>query len=131
MYGLLVLNSSSGLNIHLQCSNRESARQAAEEVEQHKTREQPSFRSAPQKPETQRKPEPPKTRTGSAKADWEILEVSMSATAEQIDKAYLHLAKIYHPDKVESLAPVYKEIAITRMKEINAAYGRLKLRFCG
>ena len=61
-------------------------------------------------------------------SEYEILQVSINAPDEVIDAAYIRLAKMYHPDKVESLAPEYKEIAITRMKEINDAYARLKSR---
>ena len=62
----------------------------------------------------------------SAKSDYEILEVSPNASHQQIDAAYRRLTQMYHPDKVESLAPEYKAIAVAKMKEINAAYARLK-----
>ena len=62
----------------------------------------------------------------SAKSDYEILEVSPNASHEQIDAAYRRLTQMYHPDKVESLAPEYKAIALAKMKEINAAYARVK-----
>jgi preprotein translocase subunit Sec63 len=35
---------------------------------------------------------------------------------------------MYHPDKVASLAPEYREIAERRMKEINAAFQELTKR---
>jgi preprotein translocase subunit Sec63 len=38
------------------------------------------------------------------------------------------MAQMYHPDKVASLAPEYREIAERRMKEINAAYIALKAK---
>jgi DnaJ-class molecular chaperone len=65
------------------------------------------------------------TQTG-VKSDYEILEVSPNASHEQIDAAYRRLSQMYHPDKVETLAPEYKAIAVAKMKEINAAYARLK-----
>jgi curved DNA-binding protein CbpA len=34
---------------------------------------------------------------------------------------------MYHPDKVEGLAPEYRQIADQKMKVINAAYEQLKL----
>jgi hypothetical protein len=64
----------------------------------------------------------------SVKSDYEILQVSINAPDEVITAAHRRLAKMYHPDMVEHLAPEYKEIAIKRMKEINDAYGRLKTR---
>ncbi len=60
------------------------------------------------------------------KSDYEILEVAPNASHEEIDAAYRRLSQMYHPDKVETLAPEYKAIAVARMKEINAAYARLK-----
>ena len=60
------------------------------------------------------------------RSDHEILEVPPDASQEQIDAAYRRLSQMYHPDKVESLAPEYKAIAVARMKEVNAAYERLK-----
>jgi DnaJ-domain-containing protein 1 len=62
----------------------------------------------------------------SAKSDYEILEVSPNASDEEIDAAYRRSSQMYHPDKVETLAPEYKAIAAAKMKEINAAYARLK-----
>jgi DnaJ-domain-containing protein 1 len=64
----------------------------------------------------------------AAKSDHESLEVSPNASDEEIDAAYRHLSQMYHPDKVESLAPEYKAIAVAKMKEINAAYARMKRR---
>jgi len=64
----------------------------------------------------------------TAKSDYEILQVPRNATSQDIDAAYRRLSQMYHPDKVENLAPEYKVIAMTRMKEINAAYARLKAR---
>lgn len=61
-----------------------------------------------------------------AKSDYEILEVPPNASHEEIDAAYRRLSQMYHPDKVETLAPEYKAIAVAKMKEINAAYARLK-----
>ncbi|MCA1730089.1 MAG: DnaJ domain-containing protein [Actinobacteria bacterium] len=43
-----------------------------------------------------------------------------------MDVAYKKKAKMYHPDRVASLAPEVREMAEFRMKEINAAYAELK-----
>jgi curved DNA-binding protein CbpA len=37
---------------------------------------------------------------------------------------YRELAKQYHPDRYEGLAPEFKEAAKKKMQEINAAYTR-------
>ena len=126
MYGVLVLTSSSGLNLHFQCSNQEIAKRVAEEIDQYKpqTSEQPQ----PQRPQAESYFKPAQPTKTTAKSDCEVLEVPINATDEDITASYIRLAQMYHPDKVENLAPEYKQIAITRMKEINDAYGRLKAR---
>jgi len=134
MYGLLTLSSSSGLNIWLQCSNQECASEAAEQIEHPKPPrpEQPKSqkydRPKPQRPEAERKWEPPRPAKATDKSDYEMLQVSTNATDGEITAAYIRLAQMYHPDKVEGLAPEYKVIGIARMKEINDAYARLKSR---
>jgi DnaJ-domain-containing protein 1 len=35
------------------------------------------------------------------------------------------MAKLYHPDKVATLAPEFQELAERRMKEINSAFQQL------
>ena len=66
---------------------------------------------------------------GTAAEDpYKILNVPPSATREEIRSAYKELAQMYHPDKVESLAPEYSQIADQKMKAINAAYEQLQRR---
>jgi hypothetical protein len=55
----------------------------------------------------------------------EVLAVAPGAGPEEVAAAYREMAKLYHPDKVASLAPEFRELAETRMKEINAAYREL------
>jgi hypothetical protein len=55
----------------------------------------------------------------------EILNLGPVADRETIRIAYREMAKLYHPDKVASLAPEFRELAEIRMKEINAAYEEL------
>ena len=124
MYGLLILSSQSGFSIGLQCSNQEVAKQAAEQIEQRN----PQRPEQPKSPEAERKPAPPRPATSATKSDYDMLQVSINATDEEITAAYIRLAQMYHPDKVEGLAPEYKVIANARMKEINDAFARLKSR---
>jgi DnaJ like chaperone protein len=51
-----------------------------------------------------------------------VLGVRPAATPDEVTAAYRELAQLYHPDKVASLAPEFRELAELRMKEINAAY---------
>lgn len=57
---------------------------------------------------------------------YKILELHSNASKEEITSAYRKLVKQYHPDKVATLAPEFREVAEQRMKEINAAYAQLK-----
>ena len=59
------------------------------------------------------------------KSPYDVLQISSSATREEIVIAYRQMAKLYHPDKVASLANEFKELAESRMKEINLAYKTL------
>jgi len=60
-----------------------------------------------------------------SKTPYDILDVPQNADAGTIRIAYRQMAKLYHPDKVASLAPEFRELAELRMKEINAAYEEL------
>lgn len=51
-----------------------------------------------------------------------ILEVSQSATKEQIVAAYKQKIRQYHPDKVAQMGAEIRELAEFKSKEINAAY---------
>ena len=56
----------------------------------------------------------------------EILEVSESASMDEITSAYKKKIRQYHPDKVDSLGPELKKLAEKKSKEINAAYNTAK-----
>lgn len=60
-----------------------------------------------------------------ARTPYEILDLPPNADTDNIKLAYRRMAKVYHPDKVASLAPEFRELAELRMKEINAAYNEL------
>lgn len=63
-----------------------------------------------------------------SQSPYEILEISKSASAQEIDQAYRKMAKHYHPDLVATMAPAFRELAENKMKEINSAYKALKKR---
>jgi DnaJ like chaperone protein len=52
----------------------------------------------------------------------EILQVGPSANAGEIRDAYKRMISLYHPDKVESLGPELRTLAIQKSQEITAAY---------
>lgn len=63
--------------------------------------------------------------TGS-KSPYDVLGVPAGSDAATVRAAYTKLAQQYHPDKVSHLAPEFRELAETRMREINAAYEHLR-----
>lgn len=127
-YGLLELRSRTGLNIHLHVSNLEAARYFAN------TFNRVLGTARNWQPRGQQRQG---TGTGSGqarhagaeiKSAYEILGVGVGASAEEVVTAYRQMAKMYHPDRLSSLAPEFVELAEERMKEINGAYEQLKTR---
>jgi hypothetical protein len=57
---------------------------------------------------------------------YDILEVSKSATSEEIKKAFHKLAGEYHPDKNSGATEKVKRLGEEKFKEINEAYAVLK-----
>jgi molecular chaperone DnaJ len=58
-----------------------------------------------------------------AVSHYEVLGVSMQATAAEIKRAYRRLVKYYHPD---SLLAKRDQAAAERIRQINAAYAVLR-----
>lgn len=69
--------------------------------------------------------DPPPVDQKKSKSPYDILDLPTNADAESIKLAYRKMVKLYHPDKVATLAPEFQELAELRMKEINAAYEQL------
>jgi len=53
---------------------------------------------------------------------FQVLEVSQGATLSEIHAAYRKKMMQYHPDRVETLGPEFKQLAEARAREINRAY---------
>ena len=120
-YGVLVLASSHGLNIHLHTSSAQESLAFANcwrALQGHigKADERPLAASRP-----------PETTCADEQAS-RVLGLGVNASPSEISAAYRHLAQMYHPDKVAGLAPEFQVLAEKRMKEINAAYEVLKGR---
>ena len=60
------------------------------------------------------------------KTPHEVLQISVSASIEEVKAAYRKMAGLYHPDRVAHLGIEFREMAEKRMKEINIAYEALK-----
>lgn len=57
---------------------------------------------------------------------YKILEITKSATNDEIKKAYRKMAKKYHPDKVEHLGDEHKKGAEDKFKQVQKAYEQLQ-----
>lgn len=57
---------------------------------------------------------------------YRILEVSPSATDDELKKAYRSMAAKHHPDKVHHLGPDFQKDAQEKFKSINEAYEKIK-----
>ena len=58
--------------------------------------------------------------------DYKILEISSSATDDEVKKAYRTLAKQHHPDKVNHLGEEIRKDAEVKFAKLNEAYDRIK-----
>ena len=56
---------------------------------------------------------------------FEILELEMSATIEEVEQAYKELAEAWRPESYQNL-PRFKRKAEIRLKEVNDAYARVR-----
>jgi hypothetical protein len=121
-YGVLVLGSSQGLNIHLQTS---SLLQSIAFAACWRT-----FGGQSIGADQRREPNRPVVPPASSERDraCKVLGVESHATESEISAAYRQLAQMYHPDKVAGLAPEFQALAEARMKEINAAHEVLAAR---
>ncbi len=57
---------------------------------------------------------------------YKVLGIDVTATDDEVEKAYHDLVQKYHPDKVEGLDDEIKRIAQTRFREIQEAYENIK-----
>ncbi len=57
---------------------------------------------------------------------YKILEITKSATDNELKKAYRKMAKKYHPDKLEGLGKAHKEGANQKFQQIQGAYEQIK-----
>ena len=120
--GVLTLTSSTGLNIRLNTSNPQQSI-AFSACWQRLSNPQKGYESQAHSHPSQPSEPLPSTEAGIARSR---LGVAENASPAEVSAAYHHLAQMYHPDKVAGLAPEFRALADTRMKEINAAYEVLK-----
>ncbi len=59
-------------------------------------------------------------------AAYKVLNISPTATDEDVKKAYRKMAVKYHPDKVDYLGEEIKKAAENKFQQLNAAYEKIK-----
>ncbi len=128
LYVELDIRSTQGFRLLLQVSNVLKATGFADAIEAYGGRRpEPYHQQEPRKEQSRsRETQPPPSTNSSPKSAFEVLGITSTASKEEIKAAYYHMAQQYHPDKVATLAPEFKELAERRMKEINAAYKELQ-----
>ena len=57
---------------------------------------------------------------------YDVLEITQSATDEEVKKAYREMAKKHHPDKVAHLGEDIKKSATEKFQKVSAAYDEIK-----
>ena len=62
----------------------------------------------------------------SADADFKILDVSNSASEDEVKKAYRKLAMRFHPDRLQGLSEGEKKSAETKFLRVQKAYENIK-----
>lgn len=67
-------------------------------------------------------------KTYSSDAAYKILEISSSATDDEVKKAYRSLAKKYHPDKFVNLGEAHVNGAKEKFQKVQEAYEKIKTK---
>lgn len=57
---------------------------------------------------------------------YQVLEISRTATNDEVKKAYRHMALKYHPDKVSQLGEDVQRAANEKIQKVNEAYNLIK-----
>jgi DnaJ-domain-containing protein 1 len=78
---------------------------------------------ASSRPDFRSEPEP--SRPDPIEEACRVLQLNRPFTTDELRAAYRQQMSQYHPDKVNSLAPEFRELAESKSKEINRAYEML------
>ncbi|MDD3825642.1 MAG: J domain-containing protein, partial [Anaerolineae bacterium] len=128
-YGHIELSLQPETTLHLYVSSLERVRQFGDALHDYQRHCRNLAGSAAR---TDKQPKQrPKAKVSNESKDespYAILNVSPSASKEEIVAAYRQAAKMWHPDRVAGLAPEFRELAEKRMKAVNAAYETLMRR---
>ena len=59
-------------------------------------------------------------------APYRVLEISRSASDNEVKRAFRKMANKYHPDKIAHLGDDFKDIAQEKFKSVSEAYQKIK-----
>ena len=125
-YGMLAITGvTEGQTLRLLVSNKARAVRFARPFGLGKEEAKRGGASTAREARARRNAEEEAEKNGSL---FKILGVEPGTSQAEIHSAYKQKARMYHPDRVASLAPEVREMAEIRMKEINAAYAEIKRR---
>jgi hypothetical protein len=125
-YGVIVFEFPSGLVLMFHASNTRAAETFASAFNHIAASwKQPLVQKNASRTESQR-PNERQPGSGRSRNCYEILGVKENCSLDEISAAYRRMAKKYHPDIVNHLAPEFQALAEERMKEINRAYDEIK-----
>lgn len=89
-------------------------------------RSRPTEKKRHSEPPPPQKEEPTPTSKPAESPWWEMLGLPEDASLDQAKKAYIHLVKQYHPDKVRDLGPELQELAERKTLQILKAFNDAK-----
>ena len=143
-YGVVELQSSTGLNVLLHISSLNATNQFSSSFSSFQSQipspqQKPVYQQAP--PSSKPQPSRPRQKTpkpnhrapntqqpqrASSTSCCQVLGLSESCTKEEAKAKYRQLAMAYHPDHVSHMAPEFRELANNKLRGFNEAYEELK-----
>jgi pSer/pThr/pTyr-binding forkhead associated (FHA) protein len=122
--GDYVLTFTAGPVTNREASSESSKRERAPGEKKKTQSRQKSHKARAQK--NTGRPSRKKQEQSQAKSPWDVLGIPMGTPKAEARKSYLKLLSLYHPDKVDSLGPKIREVAIEMTKELNEAWAKIE-----
>lgn len=121
-YGLVEITCGSW-NLQLCLSRAAAAEEFAAAVRNITPEKKPD---GTQEQRSEKAPPRVAAESSSVAAALSLFGLELSASFEEASRAYKNLAAQNHPDKVAQMAPEFRELAERKMRELNAAYEKIR-----
>ena len=141
-YGVVELQSVTGLNVLFHISSLNAMHQFSSSFDSFQSQMPPQQKPSYQQPPPRPRPQPNQHRQEIPKPNhrmpntqpplrsptscFKVLGLSESCTKEEAKAKYRQLAMAYHPDHVSHMAPEFQELSNNKLREFNKAYEELK-----